>query len=200
MAVIRGHDEVVKLLVTAADIEAKGRYWGETLLLLAAVMGRIDILEVLLRAGADVSATIDGVKETAIMWAINAQSVEIVERLSIAGADVNAQDAQGRTALHYALERCSFKVSKRMLEVLLSAGADINIHCTAKGDTPLHAASCIDLQDKQYEMELDRVASMFQTVNELYAVRRAVRTTCIPKHAEVEGHDELAEIINVIEV
>jgi hypothetical protein len=79
-----------------------------------------------------------------------------------------------------------------MFDVLLSTGADINIHCTGKVDTPLHTASCIDLQDRQYEMQLEKVEAMFHTINKLCTVRQAVRTTCIPRH------DELAEIIMIL--
>jgi ankyrin repeat protein len=201
-AVIHGHDDVVDMLIKAgAEIDAKGRYCGETPLLLAALFGRVRVLDMLLKANADFSATTQGSRMTAIMWALSSlNAISVIELLVQAGADVNARDFKGRTALHYALYIHSFPTCKQVLRFLLKAGANPNIHCNISGNTPLHAAAYIDLQNRQYDLNLQKMKASFSTesVNELYAGRCAILTTPLPKHDEVEGAEELAEIVQLL--
>ena len=136
LAVTRGHNEVVNILVKAkADLNARCRYAQETPLLLAAFLGRKEIVDTLLKAKAELTATIEGVGETAIMRAFNTpKAVQVVSSLLKAGADIDAQDSDGRTALHYALMNAhSLATCKEMLQLLLGAGADVNIPCTVYG-------------------------------------------------------------------
>jgi len=198
LAVIRGHDEVVEALVESnSDLETRGRYWRETPLLLAAFLGRTQAVDILLNAKADVSATIEGVGETTIMWALDSpNAIPIVKSLLKAGADVNVRDAQGRTAIHYALHMPSLKMCKEMLQLLIKADALVNIHSTLTGDTPLHTLSKINLHRRQYELNLREVETRFsqQFVNEVWAHRCAIEITPIPETEDVEGAIDLAEI------
>lgn len=200
LAVIRGHTEVVALLVNdKADLEARGRYW-ETPLLLAALLGRQDSVDILLKANADVTATTER-GETAIMLAlISPNAIRVLESLIKAGANLNARDAQGRTALHYTLDLYSFTICKQTLELLLRHGADVNIRSTDSGDTPLHTASCIDLQRRQYEINLQKMEARFsqELVNEVQARRCAVHVTPMPNHEEVQGAEELTEVVKLL--
>lgn len=60
LTIIGGHSEVVEILLRAgADVDAKGYYWGETPLLLAALFGRLGTLNILIAARANVSETIE---------------------------------------------------------------------------------------------------------------------------------------------
>jgi ankyrin repeat protein len=203
LAVAHGHNEIVDILIEAnADLDAEGRYALETPLLLAAFLGRDEAVDTLLKANARLGATVAGVGETAIMRAFNSpKALQIVSSLLQAGADVNARDTEGRTALHYALLHMeSFKMCSEMLKLLLAAGADINIHCTVYGDTPLHTAACIDLRQRQYELNVQRVEAQFseQFINERYAHQCALETTPMPQPEHVEGAEELVEIVDLL--
>ncbi|MDG7053289.1 MAG: ankyrin repeat domain-containing protein, partial [Wolbachia endosymbiont of Alcedoecus sp.] len=71
------------------------------------------------------------------------------ERLIGKHADINAQDSQGRTALHYA---ACFN-DTNMAELLLDARADINAQDNM-GRTALHYAACFNNTD-MVELLLD---------------------------------------------
>ncbi|KAF4332948.1 ankyrin repeat [Fusarium beomiforme] len=104
--------------------------------------GHVDVVNLLLAAGADVNAAAtDKCKgRTALQAASEGGHLAVVERLLDAGADVNtaAGDDGGRTALQAASEGGHLAVVER----LLAAGADVN---AAAGDdggrTALQAAS-----------------------------------------------------------
>lgn len=200
LAVIHGHTGVVETLIKSnADLNSKGRYW-ETPLLLSALLGRVEMVEMLLEAKADRTATTER-GETAIMLAlISPNATQVVKSLLKAGADVDARDVGGRTALHYALELYSFSKCKEVLELLLEAGANINIHCSSYGDTPLHTAARIDLQRRQYEINLQKMETVFssESTNDAYARRYAMRMTPLPKHTEMTGTDELTDIVQLL--
>lgn len=67
--------------------------------------------------------------------AVLANNVKILTWLIQNQADLNAEDIQGRTALHLAIQRNDFA----SFTLLLDAGADINIR-DSLGKTPLHYA------------------------------------------------------------
>ena len=54
------------------------------------------------------------------------------------------------------------------------------------GDTPLHTASCIDLQRRQYEINLQKMEARFsqELVNEVQARRCSVHVTPMSSHEE----------------
>jgi len=136
------------------------------------------------------------------MWTINApDAVEVVKSLLRAGADVNARDASGRTAVHCTLDLYSFKLCKHILLLLLESQADVNIHCTLNGNTPLHDAASIDLQTRQYDMNLRKVKTSIistESTNEIYAKRHEIQTTPVPSYEETEGAEEPAETIAIL--
>jgi ankyrin repeat protein len=88
---------------------------GNTPLMCAAEDGDMDMLQVVLEAGADVKAkTASG--RTALLFSSN---VEILTTLIKAGADVNASDTDGRTALLNFAEAADADA----VQVLVKAGA-----------------------------------------------------------------------------
>jgi ankyrin repeat protein len=201
LAVYYGHDNVVATLIDAgADMEVKWGYRGETPLLLAARLGRVEMIEKLLQKSANIAANIEGVRESAVMQAIHASNViEVAELLLRAGADPNAMDVEGRTALHYALLLCPVKECIQLLERLLGAGANPNIP-SLDGCTPLHTAAYIDLQDRLHNSNLRKLRAKFSndSMNEVYAYRCAVQETLLPRRADVEGEGAIAEIVKLL--
>lgn len=74
--------------------------------------------------------------QTALMLAANDDEVEIVRSLLSGGANVDAQDYQGRTALHAAVTGCSMPC----VELLLAAGPDTQKSTFDESQSVLHTA------------------------------------------------------------
>jgi len=112
-----------------ADVNAQDDA-GETALSNAASSGHVDLVKLLLEAGADVGA--EG--STAIIQAASSglsydpegrsQRGEVVNLLIEAGADVNVKSGWGETALMNAATDGNPEVTRQ----LLKAGADVNAH------------------------------------------------------------------------
>jgi hypothetical protein len=120
-------------------------YVGDTALHLAAAGYRLEIVDLLLRAGADPNSAknhrrgrplhyaADGNLEGSA-WNPNRQ-VKTIRRLLRGGADINAADKNGATALHRAVRtRCAAAV-----QCLLKAGSDPALR-NKPGSTPFHLA------------------------------------------------------------
>ena len=134
----------------------------------AAADGNLSTVEALIAAGADPNARIDGMP--ALQFAVRDGTVEVVEALLAAGADVNAfgewvpgccQDRD--TALHQAVrywtmcgdpdvDYCSERAE--VIQVLLAAGADVDVRDKLGGMTPLHVAANQSAWDEVLKMLL----------------------------------------------
>ena len=202
LAVIRGHNGIVDLLLLhGAKRECKGGYRQETPLLLAAYLGRIDIVRSLLEAGSNVHASIEVVRETGLMRALHSPNAPAILKLLLgASAAVNARDAQGQTALHYAVQLPTFSLCREVLDILLQADADVNIPCNRTGDTVLHVCAKLDLRARRYELDIQNKEEELssQSLNEIYARQRAISCTRPPKSDELDGEVELAELVELL--
>ncbi|RYP39320.1 hypothetical protein DL768_010726 [Monosporascus sp. mg162] len=102
--------------------------------------GDIELVQVLLDAGADVNAPpADRYGRTALQAAVEKGNIELVRVLFGAGADVNTlpTDRYGRTAFQAAIEEGNIE----LVQVLLDAGADVNAPPAGRyGRTALQAA------------------------------------------------------------
>lgn len=108
---------------------------GEPLIVYAARRGMVDVVKMLIAAGAYVNAKYkDGC--TALHAAVCAIIREGVKVLLEAGAYVNAKDNSGQTALYKAVLFAHFDSVKELLE----AGADVNAK-DEDGRTALHVAA-----------------------------------------------------------
>ena len=109
----------------------------------AAQFGDIELVRILLNAGADVNAPpTDSIllsRHTALQAAAKNGNIELVQILLDAGADINASPSKyvGRTALRAGAENGNIEVVK----ILLCAGADINTPPGDCGLTALQAAA-----------------------------------------------------------
>ncbi len=101
----------------------------------ASVLGRAEVVAVLLKAGADVNATTDQ-QSYPLHAAARHGYLEILRELLAGGATVNVENSEGQTPLHIAAR---FKQTKA-IEVLLAYGAETNL-VDQNGRTPLHYAS-----------------------------------------------------------
>ena len=132
VAVREKHAEVVQVLIDAgADVNGRASD-GDTPLFLAIRQGSLDMVKLLVRAGAGVCVTDKG-EDTCLMLASREGHIDTVRYLvSLPQMDVTQADAQGVTALHYAVEE--------EVQLFIDAGADVDRRNTA-GWTPLHMAS-----------------------------------------------------------
>lgn len=108
---------------------------GMTPLMAAVMKGHVDVIKVLLKAGADPELP-DEEGNRALHVAAAKGYGEIVHRLCKAKADMAAAGMAGASALHLACR----KGRDECVEVLVGAGASLEA-VDAKGSTPLHAAA-----------------------------------------------------------
>jgi len=104
----------------------------------AAFNGRVEVVQVLLAAGADMNAK-GKIGDTPLLSAARGfqkRRVQVVQLLLAAGADANAcNDYEGSTPLHHAAIYGQVEV----VQALLAVGADINAR-NEDGRTPLSLA------------------------------------------------------------
>lgn len=120
-------------------------YVGDTALHLAAAGYRVEIVRILLDAGADPNAAANHRRSSPLHYASDGstsrpaskeeQQVSTIACLLGAGADIHAQDKNGATALHRAVRTRS----SAAVRFLLRHGADPTIR-NKPGSTPFHLA------------------------------------------------------------
>ena len=108
---------------------------GTTALMFAAQRGAIQIVDLLITAGADVNMHRRQFGTTALMFAAAANRSAIVTRLLAANADANATNEDGSTALMGA----TLADAREIVAMLIAAGADVRQIDTA-GDNALNIA------------------------------------------------------------
>jgi Ankyrin repeats (many copies)/Ankyrin repeat len=137
-----------RLVVEARLYESNICHWlyvGDTALHLAAAGYRVEIVGLLLDAGANPNAAMNHRRSGPLHYAADGfvtgpawdaqRQVETIRRLLEAGANVNAQDKNGATPLHRAVRtRCASAVKD-----LLNAGSDPTLK-NKSGSTPFHLA------------------------------------------------------------
>ena len=118
-----GQTDILRLLLTqesrGLDVNTQALNAQKTALFPAARLGRTQVTELLLAAGADPNLSDSGPTRP-LNFAILFERIPIVELLLNAGANPNWQNASGRAALHY----IALIGNARIAELLLAAGAD----------------------------------------------------------------------------
>ena len=133
LGTLHKHTDVVRVLIDAgSDIETRGSD-GCSPLSDACILGALEVVKMLVRAGAGVCATNDPCLAPAALCG-HTETVRYL--LCLPEVDVNHRDAINNfTALHYAVDEGGVDA----VQVLIDAGADINIQ-NDKGCSPLHNA------------------------------------------------------------
>ncbi|KAF2885711.1 hypothetical protein ILUMI_20484 [Ignelater luminosus] len=116
------HANVVRRLFQLADVNIRAKQHGQTALMLAVSHGRLDMVQMLLEAGADINIQ-DEDGSTALMCASEHGHIDIVKHfLSQPDCDSTITDVDGSTALKIAME-----AGHRHIGVLLYAH-ERNLH------------------------------------------------------------------------
>ncbi|RZC40260.1 KN motif and ankyrin repeat domain-containing protein 2, partial [Asbolus verrucosus] len=98
------HANVVRRLFQLADVNIRAKQHGQTALMLAVSHGRLDMVKMLLEAGADINIQ-DEDGSTALMCAAEHGHIDIVKHfLSQPDCDSSITDVDGSTALKIAME------------------------------------------------------------------------------------------------
>lgn len=112
---------------------------GRTLLMAAASLNRVAVIDLLLQQGAVVGLSDDD-GNSALCWAARDASLKAAQRLLAAGADPNHQNTQGLTPLILAVRANDAD----LVEALLDAGADPTLADHAGQDALLWARDARD--------------------------------------------------------
>ncbi|KAL4225700.1 hypothetical protein ACF0H5_016389 [Mactra antiquata] len=95
---------------------------GKTSLYIAAELGDLEIVKLLVSRGCDINQTCIR-NETPLMASARSNNYMVVKYLCEYGADINKSSRSGETALYQACSQVNFEIVK----YLLSKGADVNI-------------------------------------------------------------------------
>ena len=139
---IAAHDmaAVRRMLAKDKSLARSADTAGSTALMQSAYAGTLEIMELLLNAGADVKAS-NRRKATALHWAISDPMK--AKLLLLHGADVDARTVDGRTALHAA---AMLPMGGRVVKLLLEVGADVDAR-SLTGNTPLFGAATAGVEN-----------------------------------------------------
>jgi ankyrin repeat protein len=143
-AVSKGQLGIVRSILKAGADVNKESAEVKSPLILAALIGRADIVELLLDAGASANPPEEKPMMTALLCAAVSsgdRSAPMFRLLLGAGAGVDAREPDGRTALHTASR---IGGNAEAIAILAEAGADLNA-LTGAGETPLHVATSAEV-------------------------------------------------------
>jgi ankyrin repeat protein len=129
-------EAVRKLLMSGADVNA-AEADGMTALHWAVTRDDLELVDMLLHAGANVRATTRLGGYTALLMAAKNGNSAIVEKLLSAGADVNDATTSGTTVLMFAAASGQVPLVQKLIE----AEARLNAQETSRGETALHFAA-----------------------------------------------------------
>jgi hypothetical protein len=154
----RGDDETVQRLLSAGnvDINSTNAITGETALHLSSKGGHVEVVCLLVKAGADLN-TVDKNNRTPLFWASARGHTKIVEILLKGGADFISRRKDGVSPLHVACLGGHTDV----VDLLVLAGADIHLASTDKygSDSLMIAAT------KGHTATVQRILEAGATVN-----------------------------------
>jgi len=134
--------QVRALLDKGADVNGPVPNWGHTALMLAAGKDQLEVVKILLKAGANPNAVAfghGGIPGWAWMFAMdrcNKHWLEMTEAMLAAGVELNPKTIYP-SPLGYAID----ENDTVMIQALLKRGADVNLSDSETGDTLLMSAA-----------------------------------------------------------
>uniref|UniRef100_A0A0C9RWG5 Pyx_3 protein n=1 Tax=Fopius arisanus TaxID=64838 RepID=A0A0C9RWG5_9HYME len=134
----------VEVLLKSGACPNNPQVYTETPLHVAASLGSIKSVELLLSHGADARVCLGSARSTPLHLVAEEGSSECARLLLQAGAPYEAKNSRGQTAMHLA----ALAQSSETLEVLIASGADPNAE-DAEGRTPLHTAVAKSLRGSE---------------------------------------------------
>lgn len=164
IAAEKGYYFLVRFLVNGGAVEVdKPGQLGNTALMLAASIARVDMVQLLLTHGADVSEE-NNKEQTALLLATKNGCLEIVRIILTAGADVNSTDESGDTALIVAVKNAD----EAMLSLVLEFHPAVD-HQNDEGKSALMIA--LDRRDRrmlhwliEHDVDVDQALPNGQTL------------------------------------
>lgn len=132
----RSGEALKLLLANHLDVNFKGGN-GSTALGEATILGNVENVRTLLKAGAKTDARVSSGRYTPLMLAAMRNDPQLVRMLIDAGSEVDARDVVGSTALMWAAY--SERGNSAVVELLLKAGAEVNAR-NDKGETAMRWA------------------------------------------------------------
>ena len=128
------------LLARGVDVNWKHKYFGESLLHLAASRSGHRVVPLLVEGGIEVDVRDFGGK-TPLHRAASGGALESVRMLIAYGADIDAKSEAGWTALHFAL---AGHAPREVASLLMDQGAEVGVATAVVAWTPLHLAVHLD--------------------------------------------------------
>ncbi len=108
-------EAVEQLAFASLDVNVRDKNTNMTALDQAVENNNLEIVRILLRAGANVNARNDS-HRTPLMFLRESATVDLVRELLSAGAKVNARDESGGTALMNAASECKYEIVKELID------------------------------------------------------------------------------------
>ncbi len=124
----KGLIEIAKLLIASGADVHKGGYWPP--LKTAVSNGHVEIAKLLLESGAKLD-------QSSLLLAVRSGNVELVKLLIGRKVDIQHCNADAETALHFAARLESPEIA----ELLISAGAHLDVQTHQHRESPLHVAA-----------------------------------------------------------
>ena len=126
--------------------------YGQTPLMYAAGNGHLGPVKTLIKAGADVNLVRN--KITALLLAVSYGHYKCVEFLIDAGTNVNVTDPSVTPPLICAVRAGDTENNKKIIDLLIKAGADVNITFTDKNGTTSPLAEAAKLGSSPVQSKL----------------------------------------------
>ena len=144
----------IDIVLMLLDAGADLNLGNETPLYIAAGNGHIDIIQILIDAGADLNS-VNHLNQTPLYFAIYNNQVPIASLLITEGADVNLGNYESNTPLHFATRRNNIDLVRQ----LICAGADANIR-NVNNESALDVARLLAPRDTTATEQRNRQASI----------------------------------------